>query len=503
MAARKNIAVFTGVALAATASAADWLQFGYDEQHSGVNPFETILGQGNVAGLIPLYRVTLPERMDSAPVYITGVSTPSGLRNILFVETVAGRLLAIDAASGAVVWSQSNPLPYGFTSTSPAIDPQRQYVYSYGGDGCIHKYRVGDGTEILDGAWPEVVTLKPIQEKVDSALTIATAANGVSYLYLSTASSGDAGDYQGHLTTIDLASGLQRVFNVMCSDLPFHFLLNGTPGINDCQTRQGGIWGRPSSVYDPSTDRIFITTGNGDFNGNMGGFNWGDSVLALSPNGGASSTGFPLDSYTPADYGYLDSGDQDLGSTSLAVLPFQPLSAMPHLGVQGGKDRVLRLLDLSNLSGQGLPGFTGGELQVIQADGSVLPQPAVWADTNGDGSVWIFAAFAPGALRQPLGFGIEAFQLIIDSAGMPSLAKRWSGLGASSIVVANDVLYARNFGDFRAMDPRTGIVLWTSEYLPGLHWQSPIVVDGRVYLGDEQAQLWAFSLDQIYRDGFD
>ena len=48
--------------------------------------------------------------------------------------------------------------------------------------------------------------------------------------------------------------------------------------------------------------------------------NWGDSVLALNPDGtGANSQ--PLDSYTPTNYLDLFNGDLDLGSTAPALLP--------------------------------------------------------------------------------------------------------------------------------------------------------------------------------------
>ena len=60
-------------------------------------------------------------------------------------------------------------------------------------------------------------TLKPYDEKGSSALTIATAADGHSYLYATQAGyPGDNGDYQGHVSTIDLASGTVRYFNIVC-----------------------------------------------------------------------------------------------------------------------------------------------------------------------------------------------------------------------------------------------------------------------------------------------
>jgi hypothetical protein len=43
-----------------------------------------------------------------------------------------------------------------------------------------------------------------------------------------------------------------------------------------------------------------------------------------------------------------------------------------------------------------------------------------------------------------------------------------------------------------ALDPVTGNPLWSSGTIGSIHWQSPIVVNGRVYVTDESARLWAF-----------
>ena len=99
-------------------------------------------------------------------------------------------------------------------SGSRAIDPDLQFVYAYGFDGKIHKYQVGDGTEVMTGGWPEVSTLKPEVEKGAAGLSIATAHGGATYLYSVTDGYvGDGNDYQGHITAINLATGAQKVFN--------------------------------------------------------------------------------------------------------------------------------------------------------------------------------------------------------------------------------------------------------------------------------------------------
>src|SRR5882724_4479887 len=317
----------------------DWLQMNGDPQHSGNNTQETVLGPTNVASLQLLFQVSLPTSADGAPVALSAVATPSGMRNLLFSTTKLGHILALDADTGAVVWSHVNS-GMGSTNASPAIDPNRAYVYSYGLDGYVHKYQVGDGTEILTGGWPELGTRKGNVEKVASALAFATAANGTTYLYLvHDGYIGDGGDYQGHVTTINLANGAQKIFNTLCSDQTVHFVMS--PGTPDCASVRSGIWARNGLIYDDVTDRIYFATGNGRFNASTGGRDWGDSVLALAADG-TGTAGGPLDSYTPVNFHQLETGDTDLGSTGPAILPAQGFAG--RLAVQSGKDGMLRLI---------------------------------------------------------------------------------------------------------------------------------------------------------------
>src|SRR5262245_8177698 len=232
------------------AHAYDWLQFGGDPQHSGNNAAEAALTPANVSALVQKYQVLLPATADGAPVFLEGVTTLSGVKDLLFVTTKDGRIIALDASNGAQLWSQQ----YGsdtcningtggacYTTSSPAIDPSGDYVYSYGLDGYVHKYQVGDGTEILTGGWPELATLKGFQEKGPSPLCFATAASGSTYLYVTAGGyPGDNGDYQGHVTAVKLSDGSQKVFNAACSDQAVHFVQS--PGMPDCSFVQSAIW---------------------------------------------------------------------------------------------------------------------------------------------------------------------------------------------------------------------------------------------------------------------
>lgn len=120
------------------ASAYDWPQFDGNAAHSGDNTAESTLNTTNVSGLTRLFHVGLPDTADGAPAYLSAVSAPGGARDLAYVTTRAGDLVALDAHSGQQVWIQHNPAPGGcginggstpcYTTSSPAIDPARRHL---------------------------------------------------------------------------------------------------------------------------------------------------------------------------------------------------------------------------------------------------------------------------------------------------------------------------------------------------------------------------------------
>lgn len=493
-------AIMALVILVTTGFVYNWPQFNGDSSHSGVNSQEILINKQNVSQLAKVFQINLnsvapgADIADGSPVYLNSVQTPNGVKNLIFVTTKNGFIIALDAQTGSMVWSHQNPagscrvnngtIPC-YTTSSPAIDPNHQFVYSYGLDGYAHKYQVGDGTEIKTGGWPELATEKPFNEKGSSALTVATTQDGTSYLYVTNGGYlGDQGDYQGHVTAINLSNGSQNVFNTMCSNQTVHFV--ETPGTPDCSGVQSAIWARSGVVYDPALNKIFMATGNGTFDPAL--HDWGDTVFALNPNG-TGANGNPLDSYTPVDQQTLNTYDEDLGSTAPAILPVPANSNVQNLAVQGGKDQKLRLINLDNLSGQWGPGHTGGEVGTVidvPQGGQVLTAPAVWVNPADD-TTWVFVANSKG---------ISGLKLSVTASGTPELQQAWTDLnGGTSPILVNGVLFYATPGEIRALDPLGGTQLWSDNQIGGIHWESPIVANGMLYITDESGNLTAYALN--------
>jgi hypothetical protein len=487
----------------------DWPQFGFDEQHSGNNTREATITKANVATLALKQQMSFASMVDGAPVYLSGVTTTNGTQDLVFIATTASDIYALDAKTLKQVWMKSHP-PAGnactssngnpcYTTSQPAIDPNRQFVYVYGLDGKVHKHGVADGAEVTSGGWPQLASLKPNLEKGSSSLAVAGTKSG-HFLYVTSAGyPGDKGDYQGHLTIINLGSGSQKIFNTLCSNQAVHFTTKGAPDCTNVgnMVRESAVWARPGVFYRPDNDRIYFSTGNGPYDATK--YFWGDSMLTLNADGTGTATG-PLDSWTPVDQAELDAKDADLGSTGPVFLPVPAGSKYPHIAMQCNKEinntSPVRIINLDDMSGQGGPGNTGGELfsMNLPQDGEVLTQPAVWVNPA-DQSTWVFVANDNG---------ISALKVVPDGGnGKPSLMLMWmKAEGGSSPVIANNILFYAGNGAGRsgtntvyAIDPTVamGTVLWSAQIQPltgaatigGIHWESVMVAHGTVYIASE------------------
>jgi outer membrane protein assembly factor BamB len=442
---------------AAAAGSGGWPQFGYSDQRANYGPADT----GVVAANLKRLRrriVQLPGVADSSAIELAGINAKSRSRDVIVVTTSYGHTLAVDARTGAKLWefTPSDISSYAgsaqFTTASPTGDPDRRYVYVATPDGEIHKLVLASGREVRSGRWPVRVTRDPTHEKLASPPSI----DGSHLIVVTDGYIGDSPPYQGHVVEISRATGrIQAVFNSLCSNV--RHLMHP----KSCPESDSAIWGRAGAVVERDGD-ILVATSNGEssetttFNGRT---NWSDSVLELSPKGLKL-----LHNWTPTDQLHLTQDDLDLGSTSPALLPGE-------LAVQGGKSGVLSLLNLKKLNGtSGSAGpRTGGALQTIAAPGrtDVFSQPAV-ATIRRRTYVFVTTAGGTGAYR------LAGRRL--------HLAWQDSTPGTSPIVAGGLLyVYDETHGALIVRAPRTGRQLASLPAGQG-HWNSPIVVGGRIIL---------------------
>jgi len=426
----------------------DWTRFNWDARRSGSVPFSTGITAANVSRL-KRQQVRLPGTVDSSPIYLHGVAIRGATHDAFFVTTTYGITLAIDAANGSILWKWTPPGYHGWagsyriTTATPVADPSRQWIYTASPDGRIQKLSVANGHV----AWRVSITKLPQREKIGSALNYA---NG--HVIVTTGGYiGDQPPYQGHVVIVNPANGrLLHVWNSLCSDR------HGLIAPSSCQSSDSAIWGRAGAVVVPGSGDLLVATGNANWNGST---DWGDSVLLLT-----SSATRLIGNYTPTNTAQLNASDLDLGSTS-------PMLLTSGLVVQGGKDGKIRLLSMKRL--RGTAPHKGGELQVVPTPSGqdLFTAPAVWRTKT---SVWMFAADNGGTAAWVLKSG-KLHQVWHNASG-----------GTSPIVAGNLLWVYGPGGGLRVYVPGTGRLVTTLQAGSG-HWNSPIVVDGRVALSEGNA----------------
>lgn len=426
----------------AKAQGNDWPQFGWDLASSSAPTVVTGIQPANVAGL-GLRQVKLDGTVDASAIYLRGVTVKGAKHDVFFVTTTYGKTIAIDAAAGTILWEYTPPRYADWegttqiTNSTPVADPDRQHLYAAAPDGTVQKLTIADGHAV----WTTAITLLPQREKIASPLRefhgrIVAVTDG----YI-----GDRPPYQGHVAVLDAQSGkVLHVWNSLCSDR------SGLLVPSSCPDQESGIWGRAGPVIDAATGNIFVATGNGPYNGKT---NWGDAMIELSPDLQM------LANYTPSNNTELERRDLDVGSTS-------PVLLSADVVAQGGKDGTIDLLSLKAIAGTAA--HSGHELQTVSTPSGnrLMTAPAVWRH---GAETWMFAADNGGTAAWTYKDG--------------KLSEVWKNSnGGTSPVVAGGLLYVYDpRGGLRVYDPQRGTQIAD---LPcgGGHWNSPIVVDGRIAL---------------------
>ena len=362
-----------------------------DVVRSGANTNETVLTPFNVNfnTFGKLFTQSVDGYIVGQPLYLSAVKFPDGsTHNVVYVATQHDSVFAFDGDNDqAPLWNTSfiNPAAgittvpisdYGCGGTAfteigivstPVIDPltgtlfvlaktleNGTYIFR------LHALSVTTGADLVPPAVisalvstnngtlqfnPAIQMQRPALLLVNGAIYIGFGSNGC-----------DTYAYNGWLLAYDETS-LQQVGAFVT-----------TPNGN-----KGAIWQAGGGPAADTDGTIFLATGNGTFDANTGGSDYGDSVLHLSP---ASRGLIVLDYFTPYNQQTLATGDLDLGSGGVVLLPDQD-APHTHELVGGGKEGTLYLVDRDNMGGynaaddtqivQSIPQASSGELDSVPA----------------------------------------------------------------------------------------------------------------------------------------
>jgi len=350
---------------------------------TGQNQNETLLTPASVNqnSFGKLFSYALDDQSFAQPLYVASVLFPGvGQHNAVYVATESNTVYAFDA-DGSV------KTPFWQKSLMPAGATPVDGTKTAGGMGGPITPKVGiTGTPVLDGATGTLYLVAVTQESSGQvhrlhALDITTGNEkfgGPVVIQASLPGTG-AGSNNGQIV-FDPQFQLQRsalalvngtVYIAWGSYLdfgPYHGWIMGYDASTLMQVivwnstpngQQGGIWMSGASLSADSVGNIFAVTGNGTFDANNGGRNYGDTFLKLIPNGNTLSVS---DYFTPFDQQNLAANDIDVGSSGFTLLPTQPGPAS-NLGVSAGKAGKIYLLDLDNMG----KFQAGSDSQIVQS----------------------------------------------------------------------------------------------------------------------------------------
>jgi hypothetical protein len=366
----------------------------YNNARTGVQPAETVLTPSNVnsAKFGKVFSLAVLGDIYAQPLYLQQYQMSDGqAHNVLLVATAEDYLYAFDAdgknpAQGYLwrkflvgsgeTWLTSSDENSDFDIypnigiiSTPVVDRNGGTIYvvsrSKTTSGTVkyfqrlHALNIADGAEKLNGPTTIQATVKGLGDGGTSisfnsqlhnqraALLLAptpSVGSGNSVI-IAWASHGDQGKYHGWVMAYDAA-------NIAVQNGAWMNTPNGV---------EGGIW---MSGGGPSSDglgNIFLAGGNGTFDANTGGSDYGDSALRLTLG---SSIGV-ADYFTPGDQASLDTSDQDMGTAAVMLLPTQS-SPNPHLAMTADKSGTIYLINRDHMGHYTTPGnssvqsFTGG-----------------------------------------------------------------------------------------------------------------------------------------------
>ena len=416
------------------ASAASVLQYHRDLARDGVY-VEGTLTSAAAATLYrdPTFTASTQGATYAQPLYLDGAR--SG-RDLILVATEENRVYALDASSGAAVWSRQlaapvplsalpcgNIDPLGITGT-PVIDPASRTVFLDAmttPDGGTTKRHLVFGLSVDDGStrpgYPVDVAaaLAHRGRAFDSAVQNQRGAlalvSGTLYVPYG-GHFGDCGNYHGWVVGIPVADpGAVRAWRT--------------------KARGGGVWA-PGGVASDGTS-LFVTTGN-----TVGAATWsgGESIIRLHPSLVFGTR--RVDHFTPPDWRALDANDVDLGGTGPILLDLP--GARPSALVVGlGKDGKAYLANRARLGGvrRAPATATVASDEIITGAAAYTTPRATYVVFKGAG------AHCPGSAG-------DLTAIRIGAASPPTIATAWCATqhGTGSPIVTT-------------VDGHTGAIVWS------------------------------------------
>jgi hypothetical protein len=281
-------------------------------------------------------------------------------------------------------------------------------------------------------------------------------------------------------------------------------------------TGGGGIW---AGISGDANGNVYVPVGDGTFDVNVGGNNYGDSIVKLNlvSNGTGGYTLNVIDYFTPPDELCRQTTDIDLGSGSPVLLPTQT-GTVPNLIVIAGKGSVpgcdsanpIYLVNADNMGGLG-----GGVQSIGGTSAQGYYSTASYFSTGAANNLYL-----GGVLSSSTGDAMQEYRLVsglfnpvktvskspttylagatpVISAGGTKNGIMWTierpALLWTETATNNAVLHAYSATNLHSELYNSGMNSTRDLAGPAVKFLPPTVINGKVYVGT-QTELDVYGL---------
>jgi hypothetical protein len=492
-----------------------------DNMRTGQNLNETVLSPGNVnsAQFGKIFSLPVDGKIYAQPLYVSHVTIKGKVHNVVYVVTEHDSVYAFDAdkVQSQALWKVSF-INAAAGVTTPTIGPSGTVDIP-----CESMSpEVGiTGTPVIDRPDNTMYLVARTKEVSGStttfvqrlhALDITTGverSNSPVTIQAKVPGNGVGSDGQGNVQfdplTNNQRSGLLLLNGAVyiawasfCDPRSYHgwvigydakSLLQLTAFTTTPNGSRGGIWASGAAPAADLNGNIYFATGNGTFDGNLGGTDFSQSILKLSTSGGSLNL---VDYFAPFNAYFMNPPDLDLGSGGVTLIPDQP-SAPTHLLVGGGKQGTIYLLDRDNMGQSN----SSNDNQIVSSlvhaiGGATAGEHGIWPK----GAYWQHQIYYVGTGDVPKAYRLYNGQLSTSPisqgtlvfgypGGLPAISSEQAKNGIVWVVWAGPVqqtkavLYAFDAADL-------SVRLYTSTGAGtglGIQFGIPTVANGKVYVG--------------------
>jgi len=500
----------------------DVLMYHNNIARTGVQSYETTLTPSNVnsTNFGKLYTFPVDSYLFAQPLFVGGIGMPDGLvHDLVFAASTHGTVYAFDAdgnnPSAGYVWSVNyipsgeryptasdyygctNPPQAGIVGT-PVIDRATQTMYfvvkSITTTGStfyhrLHAVSLLDGSERTNspqtinptfagtgyGSSGGTIAFNGQAQNNRAALLLATSTSGARTVWIPYASHCDAGPYHGIVLGYSTTNLTQ---------VPAAF--NDTPNGND-----GGIWGSSGGLTADSSGNIYALGGNGTFDANTGGVDYGDTAVRLvAPAAGASSNLMTVaDFFTPSNQATLQAKDLDLGGAAPLLFTDSASGVAPNLMVATDKNGYIYLLNTANLGqydtgSNGIDGMNG-DLQDFGGNDTFVYNLAFFNNTLYTGVPFRAYTYTPGTSSSAGSFNTTPAAQANYGNVAPVVSADGTANGIVWFLDQSNIMHAFTPSSFTELY-NTNLAAGGRDSAPTfVKFTSPVIANGKVYLSGQ------------------